>query len=202
MIWTGFTEDGTRFCNHCLHFWDICFLYGFILLLPFTYRPSHWRLRDHMRSCTCDNKHIKWKCVPFALLAEATTYSAATNESNSCTTSLKWLFLIAFISISSSRSQRCRWESGKPTRGKLRHRSELPWLNPSRITRWIKRAKKYRLMTHSLELSWARGDGWSKRDTKEEGKIRFHWKLSTERTYRSSCFVHTLLNCLTRARVH
>lgn len=170
MIWTGFSEDSTRFCNHCLHFWDVCFLYGFILQLPFTYRPSHSQLRYqhailHMRQQT-----RKMEMVPFALLAEETTYLAATNESNSCTTSLKWLFLIAFISISSSRSQCCRWESGKPTRGKLRHRSELPWLNPSRITRWIKRAKKYRLMTHSLELSWARGDGWSKRNTKEEEK--------------------------------
>lgn len=58
----------------------------------------------------------------------------------------------------------------KPKECKLRHRFELPWLNLSRITSWIRRAKKYRLMTHSLELSWAEGDEWSKSNTKGEEK--------------------------------
>lgn len=79
--------------------------------------------------------------------------------------------------MSSRRSQCCRREYRKQNGINRDIGFQLPWLNLGRITSWIKRAKKSRLMTHSRELSWARGDEWSKSNTKEEGKMLFQWKL-------------------------
>lgn len=66
-------------------------MFGFYMALSSSF-PSQTVLLIHNLIHKCCPAHattnMDMEMVPFALLAEETTYSAATNEANSCTTSL------------------------------------------------------------------------------------------------------------------
>lgn len=148
--------------------------------MAFSYSfPSHTVPHIHNHAITWYPLHATTNTdlgiFPSALLARWKIHQFI--KSHSCTKSLEWLSVIVFLFSWAAEEVSLQAGVSKAKWDKLRRRFQLPWLNLGRITSWIKRAKKSRLMTHSRELSWAQGDEWSKSNTKEEGKMLFQWKL-------------------------